>query len=432
MASLISPACPFQTPVSTILRVFRIDRVLRLVFKLASRYFQQFTTSVYGVLQRLRSTLRSNWARLSWALADTAFAVGSFAQGCLHPLFGALRHLISSLGSLILPSRTKVIDSEAQPLDQSVSVNNQSPLNLNLPDIPTSCLEAPSILWLLETSTDPEVFLAAASLVPQVEWPLDLDISDTLHQLYDIYTNCLDVQRHIVPSLKEKASACIMALSHLYCGRVLREHPGHGEFLVQGSRDYLVLERMWRQCASTDKAVLMTATQLSAPDGHSILWYPLQHLLPAGSDSVAERLSHALPYHFFTGKADEDIETLAIAVISKLLSSPSPPTQIIANCALLACIMVGVQFDKKDIVRIDKSSALPRLTEPLLQQFQQALWECDLGDLDSDSTGVARRPWQLLDVICRMLKLVPSYDRSLHTMQNLNVCKRIYSRVRSS
>ncbi|KAG2047169.1 hypothetical protein BDR06DRAFT_121441 [Suillus hirtellus] len=34
MACLKSPACPFQTPTSTMLRMLRIDRVLRLVFTL--------------------------------------------------------------------------------------------------------------------------------------------------------------------------------------------------------------------------------------------------------------------------------------------------------------------------------------------------------------------------------------------------------------
>ncbi|KAG2752959.1 hypothetical protein P692DRAFT_201894524 [Suillus brevipes Sb2] len=34
MAALVSPACPFQTPISTVLRMMRMDRVLRPVVKL--------------------------------------------------------------------------------------------------------------------------------------------------------------------------------------------------------------------------------------------------------------------------------------------------------------------------------------------------------------------------------------------------------------
>jgi len=63
------------------------------------------------------------------------------------------------------------------------------------------------------------------------------------------------------------------------------------------------------------------------------------------TDSVAlEQLLHLLPYHFVTGRE-----------MSKLVysSSTSPSNQIIANCTLLACVMVGIQFNK-DLIRIDK------------------------------------------------------------------------------
>ncbi|KAG1860020.1 hypothetical protein C8R48DRAFT_255480 [Suillus tomentosus] len=95
--------------------------------------------------------------------------------------------------------------------------------------------------------------------------------------------------------------------------------------------------------------------------------------------------------------------------------------------------MIGVQFDKRDIVRIDKSSALPQLSEYLLAQFQKVLWAWDGGQLDKDSTGVVRRAWKLLGIICRIIELVrPHLFLSFHIMQNLDVCRRIYSRARSS
>ncbi|KAG2135293.1 hypothetical protein DEU56DRAFT_807570 [Suillus clintonianus] len=95
--------------------------------------------------------------------------------------------------------------------------------------------------------------------------------------------------------------------------------------------------------------------------------------------------------------------------------------------------MIGVQFDKKDIVRIDKSAALPQLVQPLVTQFQKVLWACDGGDVDKDTTGVARRAWKLLDIICPILEPAQRhYVASSHTMQNLDVCRKVCSRVRSS
>jgi hypothetical protein len=278
-------------------------------------------------------------------------AIGVFARYSLYLLSAALH---KGLRSLVPRSSTIVVDSEAQPLGQDLDVlaENDDTLMLDLPDIPTSNLEAPSVKWLLETSTDPEVFLAAASFIPQVEWPLDLDISDLLPQLYDIFTSCVDIQRQIVPSLEEKASACTMALSHLYYGRVLQAQLGHGNFISSEDTDFRVFLEMGRVC-SANYTIFDTTINLCLPEHADHGWFPF--VSEACPDSVLEWMSHVLPYHFVTGRVDQGGEDLAIRVISKMLSSPSSPsTQIIANCTLLACVMVGAQVDKKDIVRIDK------------------------------------------------------------------------------
>ncbi|KAG2133305.1 hypothetical protein DEU56DRAFT_981542 [Suillus clintonianus] len=293
-------------------------------------------------------------------------------------------------------------------------------------DKPTSGLEAPIIQWLFETSTDPEVFFAAAGLVPQVEWPLDLDVSETLHQLYDIYESCVDVQSRIVPSLEKKASVCAMALSHLYCGRALQTYTGHCFLHSEISRsrfrtDFELFSRMSERCKSQDNVFALSA-RLSYKERWDRDLHPIKYSEPAH-----EWLSHILPYYFFAGRVDEDVERLAIAVISRLLSPSSPSTQIIANCTFLACIMIGVRFDKKDIVRIDKSSALDLLAKSLWEQFQITLW----GNLDGDGIRVRRRVWDLTDVIYRMLELLPQPPSS-QVKWNLDLCRKMYSRARTS
>ncbi|KAG2046851.1 hypothetical protein BDR06DRAFT_148752 [Suillus hirtellus] len=386
------------------------------------------------MLQRLLATISSSWARFSEALAGPVRATGAFAQSFLQPFFAALH---KGLRSLVRHSLTEVVDSEAQPLDQGLDffAENDDTLTLDPLDIPTGRLEAPSVMWLLKTSTDPEVFLAAARLVPQVEWPLDLDVSDMLHQLFDIFTSCVDIQKRIVPSLEEKASACTMALTHLYYGYILQPYPVRDTFPVCGM-DLNVFEMIyWAGMRRTEHTVLDTTINLFFSNAIGSAWD--SSLSEACPDSIPEQLSHLLPYHFVTGRVTKDIETLAITVISKLLSSPaSPSNQIVANCTLLACVMVGTRVDKKDIVRIDKSSALPRLRESLSAQFQKALWAWDGGELDKYSTGIACRALSLLDIICRILELAEhSYDppsSPFHTMRNLDACRKIYLRARSS
>jgi hypothetical protein len=298
----------------------------------------------------------TQYTQCSFHSSVSVCTAGAFAWRSLQPLFTTLHN---GLRFFIQHSPKRVVDSEAQSPDQDTDflAENGCTLALGFPDKSTSSLEAPSVKWLLETSTDPEVFLAAASLVPQVEWPLDLEVSDLLHQLYDVLMSCVGFHGQIVPSLEEKASACTMALSHLHCGRVLRAHSGHGEFLGHGRGDYQAFLQIKLWCMGEDNArVLATAMKLCLPDDGIeglLLWFP-SHLYDC-PDSFPEWLSHSLPYHFVTGKVNEAVENLAIAVLSKLLSPPSSPSnQIIANCTLLACIMIGVQFDKKDVARVDK------------------------------------------------------------------------------
>ncbi|KAG1887593.1 hypothetical protein F4604DRAFT_1950823 [Suillus subluteus] len=388
--------------------------------------------SAHNVVQ----TLRARWTRWSEVLIGPVRTTGAFARCSLELLSAALHN---GLRSLVPRSSTKVVDSEAQLRNQNLDVlaDNECAPFLDLPDIPISDLEAPSIKWLLETSTDPEVVLAAASLVPQVEWPLDLDVSDMLNQLHGIFRSCIDIHEKIVPSLEEKASACVMALSHLYYGCVLQEYPYHGEFFGRARRDsdmflQMILTLAGRRTA--DLTVLATTMnfRVSADRGSEFRWTTFW--LDECPDSVLEWMSHSLPYHFVTGRVNEDVEEFAIEVISKLLSSPfSPSNQIIANCTLLACVLVGVQFDKKVIIQVDKSAALPQLTQFLLTRFQRVLWAWDGGDLEKDSTGDTLRAWNLLDIICRILELAQShYEPSSDTTRNLDVCRKIYSRARSS
>ncbi|KAG1894746.1 uncharacterized protein F5891DRAFT_1175915 [Suillus fuscotomentosus] len=73
MPCLISPACPFQTPTLTMLRMLRINRVLRLMFKRASSYSQQLTKSLHGVLKRLLGIVTA-------VFRGPVHAIGAFAE----------------------------------------------------------------------------------------------------------------------------------------------------------------------------------------------------------------------------------------------------------------------------------------------------------------------------------------------------------------
>ncbi|KAG1840809.1 hypothetical protein DFJ58DRAFT_809656 [Suillus subalutaceus] len=177
MACSISSSCPFQTPMSALLRMLRIDTVICR----ASQWITFFGSVLFNKQCRFRGT-------------SAQPGCGYFDGEKMHPY----------------PDH---------------------------PDMPTSDLEARSIKWLLETSTDPEVFLAAACFIPQVKKPLDLDVSIMLHHVSDIFTSCVGFDGQILSSLEEKVSACAMALSHLYYECVLQSHPGHSNFFSRERQD---------------------------------------------------------------------------------------------------------------------------------------------------------------------------------------------------
>ncbi|KAG1808764.1 hypothetical protein EV424DRAFT_1424646, partial [Suillus variegatus] len=123
MACLISPACPFQTPTSMMLRMLRIDRVLRLVFKRASSYSQQLTKSLHGVsgmLKRLLGIVRSGCTRFSAVFRGPVHAIGAFAERSLQQLITSLHHWLH----FVLHFSTKVADSEAQLLEPNLDVSS--------------------------------------------------------------------------------------------------------------------------------------------------------------------------------------------------------------------------------------------------------------------------------------------------------------------
>ncbi|KIK34587.1 hypothetical protein CY34DRAFT_635391 [Suillus luteus UH-Slu-Lm8-n1] len=298
--------------------------------------------------------LTTNVIQSSFFSTDPTLAVCSLVRRFLLPSISDFHRMSHLLLSLVLRTPTSVVDSEAQPPDQTLDVvaTNKCHLELKLPRTLTSSLEVPSIKWLLETSTDPEVFLAAASFVPHVNWPLDLDISDTLRQLYDDYNACLDIQRRIVPLLEKKASTCTKALCHLCCGRIIQGRLAFA-FLGEGSTDYGVFREMLERTEVDDNVLVATTKLVTAKNASR--FRRSSPKFGACPKPVLEWLSYALPFHFVIEQVDEDVKTLAMTVISTLLrpsSSPSP--QIIANCTLLACVMVGARLDKEDIVRVDK------------------------------------------------------------------------------
>ncbi|GBE86190.1 hypothetical protein SCP_0900680 [Sparassis crispa] len=167
--SFKSEDCPFQTPVSTLLRLVW-NRLCAI---------SQSLTSAFIIVKLLRGMKFA----LIWI--QSAFSV-----------------TISN-------------DTEQQMKEEAeCSGGPKSDIDLR-----STCL--PSLNWLFETSTDSEMITAAACLVPELDISLfgALKVSPIESQLPDMFMKCFDDQAHCISGAFDKAIAFGLALSHLYWRR---------------------------------------------------------------------------------------------------------------------------------------------------------------------------------------------------------------------
>lgn len=244
------------------------------------------------------------------------------------------------------------------------------PLPLDIPPISTNTSYARSLKWLIETSTDPDVFLAAASMVPDTDALLFLDgVSVVNIQLRDAFMSCFDEHDRCIPGAHDKAIICGLALAHMYWRRYLLPFdssmllPGESRYNFPDSLFFMPPEwwsfkSRWRYLESKDPNFLLVSQtgigwrigELHINKDLDLSQYPTPLIGP---------LLHTLSYSFRFAHDKERIMTLeglAIKTLSRLLqhSSPGPSTQIVADCAFLVLCMLGLRFTKSDVINTNK------------------------------------------------------------------------------
>ncbi|KAJ7155754.1 hypothetical protein C8R46DRAFT_1116385 [Mycena filopes] len=80
--------------------------------------------------------------------------------------------------------------------------------------LPALSPEAAAVVWALEISTDPRVVEVAAAVVPELQWPVNLDLRACLRRLSDVFDSCFQDQ-HLRDGMSGRASYCIKAFGVL-------------------------------------------------------------------------------------------------------------------------------------------------------------------------------------------------------------------------
>lgn len=82
------------------------------------------------------------------------------------------------------------------------------------------------VIWVIETTTDPDAITVAAEMVPFIFWPPDheINITKTLQQLQYTFDGCFDSRKNIIGKSWERAQACFIATFYLYHTQILKSH----------------------------------------------------------------------------------------------------------------------------------------------------------------------------------------------------------------
>ena len=193
IASLRSPDCPFRMLVSDVLKrgLPRMVTVLKHIRR-----------GVLNMFQRLRQDVPLMGRQAFWAnfLNRLKYALISLKQA-LRGAFGAewgqtarsISRFVAYISRVICKAPLPLGDLESSiPPDASA---RSKTLYLEGLGIPVEPIEASSVQWILETTTDTEMIFTAVRMIPEVEWPDQLDITGILDRVKSRLFLCFDSTR---------------------------------------------------------------------------------------------------------------------------------------------------------------------------------------------------------------------------------------------
>lgn len=369
-ASLMSSDCPFQTPVSVVIRLaWQLIgiRVVQFYDLCLLRYVPRYIGLGVALGKSLLTGLASARSMLS-ALHRTV------TSSCLR----AIRALLSYLSAQSHNPVIRDLEFGRLPSKATESCLPVISLSYEFSAVSVAFSDAPSVKWLLETSTDPNVFIAACQLVPEVEWPFDFDVSGIISLLHRGLGSCFDTKDRLLAPAKERALACATALVHLSGREYLRlDGEYYSAAQCPSQPRYLHFWHLLsRESLDADYALKINLGQKWIAN-YTYRFFRDTPTFSSASDATLLWLSQVLPYVFLLHNDIDELaqmEDLALSIISMLLEAriPNkvPSAQVLANCTLLAGILLGLDVDKTVLVKVDKSVAIDVLVTKLLACLQ--------------------------------------------------------------
>jgi Family of unknown function (DUF6535) len=314
--SLKSPDCPFQTPVSTIfshvLHVFR-ETIVIWAHRARGKSWTGFLNDLRGVFESGKDMIARSIDRFLVYLSRI---------------------------SLALWRRTLSPTDDPESTGSSDELASFEEIYLNDLESPAEPAGARSIQWIIETSTDMDIITAAVTMIPEVEWPDECDVTFVLDQLTSQLYTRINSSWQLTQHTREQVRTCLKAVFHLYT-----ERDRQGPLNIRNHNLHFIDRHL--DAFPLDQGFQLISYVMEGPSGLN---------LDFASIPFPDRMwmAHILTHHLRNLVRYSNNFSFVHELIEKCLQDPKTPSRLVADCLVLAGLMVGVGPKQRYLALIDK------------------------------------------------------------------------------
>jgi Family of unknown function (DUF6535) len=332
LESLTSPDCPFQTPVSVM-----VTRLTRKAITFGTTVRQKWD-------QRPKS-----WASVNGLLSSVRTRLEIGQHAVVRSITRVPTYFTRILSALTCRGRVQIIDPEresargaehsSQPAGDLEKHPDSDKLFLDYGESPVEfeVAEVHAVQWVLEKSTDTDIITTAAKMVPEIEWPHE--VSDVLDRLNSHLYASFDPARQLPLLAQERAVACVKAICHLYSKQ--GEDP---PFIIDDGDIYSYDDHYWYQMHGA-QGFLLISCAVSDPGELDITRLTLSERM---------WMAHMFTYRLRDDKISPKAVPWVLEFICVCLLGENPPGRLVADCLLLAGLLMGLKIDRQQLGRLDK------------------------------------------------------------------------------
>ena len=312
-AATLSYNCPFQTPVSIILRfLIRFDNEHKKYLKRTKKWFG----NIFSQKKKKQARPKSG---------------------------------VSGLGRFGTFDGSNVGDHIELLMASS---DHPSPLFNKETDWQGYVLDSNCIAWMFEMSMDSDVIMAIMRFIPEVVWHAGINTTP-LERLYDTVLECFDRSSGrpvVIPKLRNKAYLSGKALLHLAIQRkCIGDESDKAMFKSISSRHPVMGSKHYE--GDSDLEATLGIIDRVFGDSEQMHWQNFSFTVPHHA-----WMGHILLYRAWDvlRKGEPLPDDIKEFVLHSLRLEPPPPAPIVADCLLIIGFVLGIKLHIDDLLVVDK------------------------------------------------------------------------------